>query len=110
MDFKTRLERYYQIRCPSKLKDVSKIAVKYKDKEKELFRQLTFKYGPEEKLSNADKTAIKARQPPKLSNNLCLTKEIDIEEYFDSLLNDDDRKILSQIEKNGITQEVLDKI
>ena len=70
MDFKTRLTRYYKLRCPQKLCDVDKLVAKYATKEKELFRQLTFKYGPENYLSNADKTAIKSRAPQPKQNNL----------------------------------------
>ena len=43
MDFKTRLLRFYKEKCPAKCSDVDMLAIKYKTKEKELFRQLTFK-------------------------------------------------------------------
>ena len=61
MDFKTRLIRYYELNAPQKLCDVDKLVQKYSSKEKELFRQLTFKYGPEAKLSEAERKAIQAR-------------------------------------------------
>ena len=58
---------------PTKICDVDKLVAKYATKEKELFRQLTFKYGPENYLSSADKTAIRSRY---LSLNKIICKKI----------------------------------
>ena len=41
MDFRTRLMRFYKEKCPSKCNDVDIMVVKYKNNEKQLFRQLT---------------------------------------------------------------------
>ena len=61
MDFRKRLLRFYEAHCPEKCMDVDNLVVKYGTREKDLFRQLTFKYGPEPKLSDAEKTAIRKR-------------------------------------------------
>ena len=114
MDFKTRLTRYYSLNAPQKLGDVDKLVAKYATKEKELFRQLTFKYGPENYLSNADKTAIKSRAPqPKQHNLQQNSKLLNIDEWMDSLLDDNDKNLLREIENysgNQIPQSILDKI
>ena len=114
MDFKTRLTRYYSLNAPQKLGDVDKLVAKYATKEKELFRQLTFKYGPENYLSNADKTAIRSRAPQPKQNNLQKnSKLLNIDEWMDSLLDDNDKKLLEHINNysgNQIPQSILDRI
>ena len=112
MDFKTRLTRYYQLNAPQKLGDVDKLVTKYASKEKELFRQLTFKWGPEAKLSDAERKAIQARtikapivKAPK--------QMIDINEWMESLLDDNDKNLLREIDNyNGkdIPQSILNRI
>ena len=112
MDFKTRLLRYYELRCPSKCNDVDKLVIKYKGKEKELFRQLTFKYGPEDKLSNADRTAINNRAPQKKIVEE-IDKQINYDEWMNSLLNNDDLLLLNEIDKynsKSLPKHILDKI
>ena len=115
MDFKARLLRFYEAQCPSKCGDVEKLAVKYKTKEKDLFRQLTFKYGPEPKLSNADKAAIQKRtaKPEKKLDNLNKTNTLDTEEWMMSLLNQNDLELLKEIDNHTgkkLPQYILDKI
>ena len=114
MDFKTRLLRFYEVRCPSKCGDVDKLSIKYKNREKELFRQLTFKYGPEPKLSNADKTAAQKRNAkptpaaPPTSNT-----PIDADEWMTCLLTPDDFELIRQIDNYSgqtLPQHILDKI
>tara|TARA_X000000950_G_C13753412_1_gene593647 strand:- start:603 stop:944 length:342 start_codon:yes stop_codon:yes gene_type:complete len=113
MDFKTRLLRFYELRCPSKCSEVDKLAIKYKNKEKELFRQLTFKYGPEQKLTNADKTAIQSRTLKKSIAKEVNKEEIDYNKWMDSLLDEDDIKLISELDNysgKSIPQSILDKI
>tara|TARA_Y100000389_G_scaffold203336_1_gene251448 strand:- start:4852 stop:5205 length:354 start_codon:yes stop_codon:yes gene_type:complete len=117
MDFKTRLRRFYEARCPEKCSDVNKIANKYKHKEKELFRQLTFKYGPEPKLSNADKNAIRERNPNKKNEQPTSVKKqhiyTNIDEWMYSLLDKNDIELIKEIDDlNGkpITKHILDRI
>lgn len=114
MDFKTRLTRYYKLRCPQKLCDVEKLVQKYSSKEKELFRQLTFKYGPENYLSSADKTAIRSRAPQPKQNNLQKNSNLlNIDDWLDSLLDDNDKKLLEHIDNysgSQIPQSILDQI
>ena len=88
--------------------------IKYKDKEKDLFRQLTFKYGPEQKLTNADKTAIYNRnsQVKKQSDSKPF-EVLDVNEWMNNMLTQTDWEIINEIEKcNGekIPQYLLDKI
>ena len=112
MDFNTRLTRYYELNAPHKLGDVDKLVTKYALKEKELFRQLTFKYGPEARLSEAERKAIQSRttkapvvkQPKKM---------IDINTWIESLLDDNDKNLLREIDnysENRIPQSILDRI
>ena len=112
MDFKTRLTRYYSLRCPQKLCDVHKLVTKYASKEKELFRQLTFKYGPEVKLSDAERRAIQARTA-KAPIVKAPKQSIDINDWMDSLLDENDKNLLREIDNcpgNQIPQSILDKI
>ena len=113
MDFKTRLRRYYEVRCPSKCSDVDKLVIKYKNKEKDLFRQLTFKYGPEPKLTNADKTAIQNRNP-KSQKQAPISKEtIDVNEWMNNMLTNEDKQLLDEIDKftgKNLPKYILDKI
>tara|TARA_Y100000389_G_C17470970_1_gene530784 strand:+ start:9366 stop:9698 length:333 start_codon:yes stop_codon:yes gene_type:complete len=110
MDINTRLTRFYTKHCPEKLKDVNHISNKYKNKEKDLFRQLTFKYGPED-LTKSEKKTIQTRlgginekkQKVKLVPNWTL----------DSILDEKDRILLKKIELNKIhplPKELLDQI
>ena len=55
MSFKKRLTRFYEKYRPDKVGDVNELSKKYSNQEKELFRKLTFKYGPEPKMSDAEK-------------------------------------------------------
>ena len=112
MDFKTRLTRYYQLNAPQKLGDVDKLVQKYSSKEKELFRQLTFKYGPEAKLSEAERKAIHARTA-KAQIVKAPKQMIDINEWMESLLDENDKNLLREIENysgNQIPQSILDRI
>ena len=112
MDFKTRLIRYYELNAPQKLRDVHKLVTKYASKEKELFRQLTFKYGPEAKLSEAEKKAIQARTA-KAPIVKAPKQMIDINDWMDSLLDENDKNLLREINNsssNQISQSILDKI
>ena len=112
MDFKTRLIRYYQLNAPQKLGDVDKLVTKYASKEKELFRQLTFKYGPEPKLSEAERKAIHARTV-KAPIVKAPKQTIDINEWMESLLDENDKILLREIENysgNQIPQSILDRI
>jgi len=112
MDFKTRLIRYYELNCPQKLCNIDTLVTKYATKERELFRQLTLKYGPELKHSDAERKAIKARtirapivKAPK--------QTIDINDWMDSLLDENDKNLLREIDNcpgNQIPQSILDKI
>ena len=61
MSFKKRLTRFYEKHKPDKVGDVNELSKKYSNQEKELFRKLTFKYGPEPKMSDAEKKAIRDR-------------------------------------------------
>ena len=113
MDFKSRLIRYYELNAPSKIKDVDKLVTKYASKEKELFRQLTFKYGPEKKHSDAEKKAIYARTIQKTPIVKAPKQTIDINEWMDSLLDENDKDLLREIDNcpgNQIPQSTLDKI
>lgn len=114
MDFKTRLLRFYKEKCPSKCSDVDMLAIKYKTKEKELFRQLTFKYGPEAELSNADKTAIRnSTMKPDKKKEEPTKKQMDVQEWMNSLLNDKDKALLNELDNYSGTklpQSILDKI
>tara|TARA_Y100000741_G_scaffold255571_1_gene196953 strand:+ start:344 stop:682 length:339 start_codon:yes stop_codon:yes gene_type:complete len=112
MDFKTRLIRYYELNAPQKLGDVDKLVQKYSSKEKELFRQLTMKYGPELKHSDAERKAIQARtiRAPIVKSP---KKTIDINEWMESLLDENDKNLLREIDNypgNQIPQSILDKI
>lgn len=112
MDFKSRLIRYYELNAPSKIKDVDKLVTKYATKEKELFRQLTFKYGPEAKLSEAERKAIHIRT--KKTPIVKASKQtIDINDWMDSLLDENDKNLLREINNsssNQISQSILDQI
>ena len=113
MNLKERLLRFYKQNCPSKCNDVDKIAFKYKNNEKELFRQLTFKYGPEPPMSNADKAIIRERVSKKKETKSKNDNNIDINEWLDSFLNNDDRELIKEIESypgKSIPQRLLDKI
>ena len=113
MDFKSRLIRYYQVNAPQKLCDVDELVKKYASKEKELFRQLTFKYGPEQKHSDAEKKAIYARTIQKTPIVKAPKQTIDINEWMDSLLDENDKNLLREINNsssNQISQSILDKI
>jgi len=112
MDFKTRLIRYYQLNAPSKLKDVDKLVQKYSSKEKELFRQLTYKYGPENSLSEAERKSIKIRTQ-KAQVVKAPKQMIDINQWMESLLDENDENLLREIDNysgNPIPQSILDKI
>ena len=112
MDFKTRLIRYYELNCPQKLCNIDTLVTKYATKEKELFRQLTFKYGPEKKHSDAEKKAIYARTS-KAPNIKAPKQTIDINDWMDSLLDENDKNLLREINNsssNQISQSILDKI
>ena len=112
MDFKTRLIRYYELNAPSKIKDVDKLVTKYATKEKELFRQLTFKYGPEQKHSDAERKAIHTRTLKKPIVK-APKQTIDINDWMDSLLDENDKNLLREINNsssNQISQSILDKI
>tara|TARA_B100001175_G_scaffold317919_1_gene337558 strand:+ start:4564 stop:4902 length:339 start_codon:yes stop_codon:yes gene_type:complete len=112
MDFKTRLTRYYSLNAPQKLCDVDKLVQKYSSKEKELFRQLTFKWGPEAKLSDAERKAIQSRTA-KAPIVKAPKQTIDINEWMDSLLDQNDKNLLREIENysgNQIPQSILDRI
>ena len=112
MDFKTRLTRYYSLNAPQKLGDVDKLVAKYATKEKELFRQLTFKWGPEAKLSEAEKKAIQARTE-KAPIVKAPKQTIDINQWMESLLDENDKNLLREIENfsgNQIPQSILDQI
>ena len=112
MDFKTRLIRYYELNAPQKLGAHDKLFQKYLSKKIKLYRQLTFKYGPGPKLPEAEKKAIQARtakaqivKAPKVM--------IDINEWMVSLLDENDKNLLREIENysgNQIPQSILDKI
>ena len=113
MDFKTRLTRYYQLNAPQKLGDVDKLVTKYASKEKELFRQLTFKYGPEAKLSDAERKAIQARTAKAAPIVKSPKQTIDINDWMDSLLDENDKNLLREIDNypgNQIPQSILDRI
>ena len=114
MDFKTRLRKFYEIRCPSKCSDVNKLAIKYEHKEKDLFRQLTLKYGPENWLTNADKTAARKRTiKPDKPISIPTKKTIDVEEWMENLLTNEDHQLIKEIdmcESTHIPQKILDKI
>ena len=113
MDFKTRLIRYYELNAPQKLGDVDKLVEKYSSKEKELFRQLTFKYGPEAKLSDAERKAIHARTIKKTPIVKAPKQTIDINDWMDSLLDENDKNLLREIDNcpgNQIPQSILDQI
>ena len=58
MSLKKRLTIFYKKYCPDKISEIGKLIKKYGNKEKELFRKLTFKYGPEPKMSEFDKKTI----------------------------------------------------
>lgn len=112
MDFKTRLTRYYSLNAPQKLGDVDKLVQKYASKEKELFRQLTYKYGPENDLSQAEKRAIQTRtkKTPVVKSP---KQTIDINQWMESLLDENDKNLLREIENfsgNQIPQSILDQI
>jgi len=112
MDFKTRLTRYYTLNAPQKLGDVEKLVTKYSSKEKELFRQLTFKYGPERALSEAERKAIQARTA-KVPVVKQTKKTIDPIEWMESLLDENDKYLLREIDNhsgNKIPQSILDRI
>ncbi len=112
MDFKSRLIRYYQVNAPKKLEDVDKLITKYASREKELFRQLTMKYGPEQKHSDAEKKAIHTRTAKKAPIK-APKQTIDINDWMDSLLDENDKNLLREINNsssNQIPQSILDKI
>lgn len=111
MDFKTRLIHYYEVCCPKKLGDVDKLVVKYASQEKELFRKLTMKYGPE-RLSPVEKTAVRLRT---IKTQVSIPKKtkIDAIEWMDSLLTDNDRNLLEELDNysgNNIPESILDRI
>ena len=112
MDFKTRLIRYYELNAPQKLGDVDKLVTKYASKEKELFRQLTFKYGPEPKLLEAERKAIHARTV-KAPIVKAPKQTIDINQWMESSLDENDKNLLREIDncpENQIPQRILDRI
>ena len=112
MDFKTRLTRYYSLNAPQKLGDVDKLVQKYASKERDLFRQLTYKYGPENDLSQAEKRAIQTRtkKTPVVKSP---KQTIDINQWMESLLDENDKNLLREIDNcpgNQIPQRILDRI
>ena len=112
MDFKTRLTRYYKLNAPQKLGDVDKLVTKYATKEKQLFRQLTMKYGPELKHSDSERKAIQARTA-KAPIVKAPKQTIDINQWMESLLDENDKNLLREIDNcpgNQIPQSILDKI
>lgn len=111
MDITTRLSRFYTKHCPQKLKDVNHIANKYKENEKELFRQLTFKYGPED-LTKDEKKSIQHRLS-KTKDDTKVKTRLHSNWTLDSLLDDKDRILIDKIERNKehpLPKELLDQI
>tara|TARA_B100002052_G_C15878719_1_gene598190 strand:- start:423 stop:764 length:342 start_codon:yes stop_codon:yes gene_type:complete len=113
MDFKSRLIRYYQLNCPQKLCNIDTLVTKYATKERELFKQLSRKYGPEQKHSDAERKAIQARTIKKTPIVKAPKQTIDINEWMDSLLDENDKNLLREINNsssNQIPQSILDQI
>ena len=113
--FKKRLTRFYKKYCPDKLNDVDKLCTKYGSQEKELFRKLTFKYGPEDKMNEKEKKDVRDRNE-KLKNikNVEKKPKVDNSDPFHFVKFDNNTlELLSKIDLLGnkpITQELLDKI
>ena len=63
-----RLLRFYHKNCPEKITNIDNIVKKYNNKEKELFKSLTSKYGKEPPLTMNEKNII--------NNRLKLQKDI----------------------------------
>ena len=124
MSLKKRLIRFYEKYRPDKIGDVNELSKKYSNQEKELFRKLTFKYGPEPKMSDTEKKAIRNRlnkpiekkEKRNISTNLWSnlrdrngTKITDNDGNF----GDDVNHIISKLDELGskkITKELLDLI
>ena len=113
--FKKRLTRFYKKYCPDNLNDVDKLCTKYVSQEKELFRKLTFKYGPEDKMNEKEKKDVRDRNE-KLKNikNVEKKPKVDNSDPFHFVKFDNNTlELLSKIDLLGnkpITQELLDKI
>lgn len=111
MSFKKRLTRFYEKHRPDKVGDVNELSKKYSNQEKEMFRKLTFKYGPEPKMSDLEKKAIRDRlnkpikiKDKKLPTNIWSnlrdrngTKITDKEGNFDNNVNE----LLSKLDVTG---------
>ena len=114
MDLKSRLQRFYELRCPSKCVDVETLSIKYKHKEKDLFRQLTFKYGPEPPMSAAEKSAIKQRSKNIIPNKpIQKTTTTTSSDWMMSLLDQNSLELLKEMdnyEGKNIPQHILDRI
>ena len=123
MSLKKRLTIFYKKYCPDKIPEIGKLINKYGNKEKELFRKLTFKYGPEPKMSEADKKTIIKRQmnnikpkdiKPKDIKPKIIVKNTSSKESFDGVyLDEKTLKLLEEIDQLGkkpITKHILDRI
>ena len=123
MSLKKRLTIFYKKYCPDKIEEIEKLIKKYGNKEKELFRKLTFKYGPEPKMSEADKKTIIKRQmnnikpkdiKPKDIKPKIIVKNTSSKESFDGVyLDEKTLKLLEEIDQLGkkpITKHILDRI
>ena len=113
MNTKERLILFYQQYCPDKINDIDNIIKKYGNNEKELFRKLTFKYGPE---SKDVKNIIKKRNISNTSENkniISSKKKIyqDHNEYMKKFLDEKDIDLLKKIDElELIGQPIIDEL
>ena len=118
MSLKKRLTIFYKKYCPDKISEIGKLIKKYGNKEKELFRKLTFKYGPEPKMSESDKKTITKRLTkdikPKFVVKNTSVKNTSSNDSFDGVYFDEKTlKLLEEIDQLGkkpITKHILDRI
>lgn len=113
ISLKKRLTIFYKKYCPDKISEIEKIIKKYGNKEKELFRKLTFKYGPEPKISDFDKKTITKILTKDINPKLVI-KNTSSNVSFDGVyLDEKTLKLLEEIDNLGkkpITKHILDRI
>ena len=113
MTLKKRLTIFYEKYCPDKVSDINNLIKKYGNKEKDLFRKLTMKYGPEPKMSEFQKETIRKRVNKDIKSNITTRKISKKELIEDEFLDEKTLNLLNEIDKLGnkpITKDILDKI
>ena len=111
MDLTERLTLFYKQYCPEKLDDINMIIDKYCMHEKDLFKKLTQKYGPEpEQGVNRRKEFVKMEDSKKKYSKEKDKEKNNTYDYMEKLLGSKEYDLLSKLdalEGKPITKELL---